>query len=987
MEQVDQMNLKRFYSNRFIGFQDLMRYRVRDILLVSSLYDTFILGEEGGLYELLLNEYMGLNLSHTPGITRVSSGREALELVNEDGRFDLVISTLHLRDMPAVELARRVRRGGIETPLVLLTYDNRELRELTDTPDAGYFDKVFMWQGNFRILLAIIKCIEDLRNLERDTGLAGVPVIILIEDDVKFYSSYLPIIYTQLLNHSQSVIEESVNLAHKLLRMRARPKILLCQTYEEAWELYETYHETILGVISDVRFPRGGHKDKHAGIEFVRNVKARHPDIPTLLQSTEPGLESAAHEVGASFLMKNSPRLLHELQQFMKQHFNFGDFVFRLPDGGEVGRARDLRELEERLHSIPDESLLFHAERNHFSNWLKARTEFFLAYKLRPRKVSDYPSVDALREALISYLREYHQAQHKDTIVDFDSATFDPNDDFTRIGGGSIGGKGRGLAFMNTLLNHSRVLDKFKGVDVSIPPTIIIDTDIFEQFMELNDLGEFAMESTDDDEIIRRFVAGAFPDRHVDELRTILRSVDCPLAVRSSSILEDSQYQPFAGVYDTFMLPNNHHDLERRLVALISAIKRVYASTFLSRAKAYIKATPYRLEEERMAVIIQKLVGRRHDNRFYPDISGVARSYNFYAVDPMTPEDGCASVALGLGVTVVEGGMTVNFCPRYPKKASQFSVVEQALTDTQREFYALEIPEPDAGHDHTREVTLARLGLDVAEEDGVLGPLGSVYSNENNAIYDGLSRAGVRLVTFAPILKYDLFPLAEIVGHILDLGRQGMASPVEIEFSVNLDTEPKEFRVLQLRPMVVSRERQNLDLTRVRQEELICRSSSVMGNGRVDGIHDLLVVDPDRFDRARTVEVAREVARLNVELMNEARPYILIGIGRWGSNDPFLGIPVQWDEIAGARAIVETGFRDMKVTPSQGAHFFQNLNAFRIGYFTVTASADGDFIDWDWLKERRAVKERAFTRLIRLDRPVVIKMNGHKGEGIITKPA
>ncbi len=989
MKKSDQVGLKYSYRNRFVEFHELMRHNIRDILLVSSLYDSFVLGEDGGLYELLLNEYMGLNLSHAPGITWVSSAKEAIELASQQSRFDLIITTLHLQDLHAIDYARKLRKMGVTTPLVLLTYDNRELNTLLATHDVSCFDKVFMWQGNFRILLAIIKCIEDIHNVERDTRLAGVQSVILIEDSVKFYSSYLPIIYTELMRHSQEVIEEGMNLSHKMLRMRARPKILLCHTYEEAWRYFETYHETILGVISDIRFPHGGESDPQAGIEFARNVKKSHRDIPILLQSNDIEMKPVALGVGASFLLKNSPMLMHELRDFMKKYLSFGDFVFSMPDGTEVAHAHDLRELEQRIRTVPAESLIFHAERNHFSNWLKARTEFYLAHKLRPRKVSDYASPDDLRQALITYIREYHEAQHRGTIVDFDTVTFDGSDTFTRMGSGSIGGKGRGIVFVESLLNASQIRKRYDGIRISVPAATILQTDVFDDFMEQNNLSELAVRHSDDEEISRRFLDASMPEHVVDWLRRLLEVVNYPLAIRSSSLLEDSSYLPFAGVYETYMVPNNHRDLEVRLQELIVAIKRVYASTFSHHAKAYVSQTPYRLEEEKMAVIIQKMVGRTHRNNFYPDFSGVARSHNYYPIKPMVSDDGIASVALGLGAMVVEGGATVRFCPRYPRHLLHFTTAEDAVINSQKEFFALNMPPTDADCDHNRQVELVRLSLNVAEEDGVLGPLGSTCSLDNNIVYDGVSRPGIRIVSFAHVLKGDVFPLADILRDILELGRAGMNTPVEMEFSVNLSVppgQPKEFHVLQLRPMVISQEREQLEIGDIEPERLVCRSNQVFGNGLINNVHDIVFVDRQRFDRANTVQIAREIGLFNLELAGEQRPYLLVGIGRWGSADPWLGIPVTWDDIAGARVIVETGFEDMKVTPSQGTHFFQNLNAFQIGYFTVNADGNHDFIDWPWLSAGEAVKTREYTRHLRFEKPLIIKMDGHNSEGVILKP-
>ncbi len=990
MKEYNSKDLELGYASRFVRFQDLMHYRIHNVLLVSSLYDSFILGEDGQLYEMLLNEYIGLNLSHTPGLQRVSSGKKALKMVRSSSvKYDLIITTLRLEDMHVLEFARKLRKAGVETPLVLLTYDNRELKGLVASHDVSCFDKVFMWQGNFNILLAIIKCIEDILNVKHDTNLVGVQSIILVEDNVKFYSSYLPIIYSELLLQSQHVLAEGVNLAHKILRMRARPKILLCDTYEEAWSYYRSYHDTILGVISDVQFPRKGVSDPKAGVAFARAVKKRHPDIPVLLQSFDQKQEKNAHKYGASFLLKDSPTLLQQLQAFMKEYFSFGNFVFRMPSGETVDEAIDLRDLRHKLQTIPDESLLYHSERNHFSNWLKARTEFFLAHKLRPRQISDFDSTDELRVHLISHLQEYRVSQKRGTIEDFDPETFDPDDSFARMGKGSLGGKGRGLAFAGTLINTYDVTKKFTNVEIDVPPSVIISTGIFDQFLDQNDLRDLALNGTDESVLEEKFLQASFSPQVEGWLKCLLDSVTYPLAVRSSSLLEDSQYQPFAGVYETYMVPNNHHDIDVRLTRLITAIKRVYLSTFSNHAKAYIKATPYRLEEEKMAVIVQKLVGSLHRDNFYPDFSGVLRSHNFYPIEPMKADDGIVSIALGLGAMVVEGGMTVRFCPKYPHHLMQFSTIKDALNHSQKEFYALEIPDPDADCDGVAPIDLSCLRLDVAEKDNVLGPLGSTYSPENNVLYDGLSRPGVRLVSFAGILKSDMFPLADILILLMELGRRGMNSPVEIEFSVNLSVppgDPKQFRLLQMRPMVLHHEESELDISGIEDKDILCRSSQVMGNGLVEDIYDIIVVDKEKFDRAKSIEVAKQVGSFNLEMLSQECPYLLIGVGRWGSADPWLGIPVTWDEISGARVIVESGFKDMVVTPSQGTHFFQNLNAFKIGYFTINTTTGDDSIDWDWLESQEFITDKGMTRHIRLEKPLTIKMHGRKNEGVVVKP-
>ncbi len=930
-----------------------------------------------------------LHLSHSPELTRVSSGQEAIALAKEENRFDLIITTLHIEDMTSINFAKLVKESGLSIPVILLAHDNRELKYLLLNPNMNVFDKIFIWQGDFRVIIAIVKYLEDKMNVDHDTRIVGVQSIILIEDNVRYYSSFVPIIYTELLKQSQRLISEGINLTHKFLRMRARPKILLCSTYEEAWNYYEKYKEYILGIISDIDFPRNGVQDPFAGVEFAKNVRDEQPDIPILLMSNMHENEIPAKEVGSDFVLKDSALLLNELRQFMFNYFGFGDFVFKTKSGAEVGRASDLKSLEENLKLAPDESILFHGERNHFSNWLKARTEFWLAHQLRPRKVSDYNSVTELREDLINSLNHYRNIRQRGIITDFDKETFDPESSFARIGGGSLGGKARGLGFVNTLMNNYDIRNKFSEIQIFVPPAVVIGTDIFDQFLDDNKLRKFAMDCDDDIEITKRFLeAEKFPDEILGELVAFLQLIQTPLAIRSSSLLEDSQYHPFAGVYETYMIPNNHVNSLVRLNDLLNSIKRVYASTFYKSAKDYIKITSYRLEEEKMAVIIQKTVGTKYDNRFYPDFSGVAKSYNFYPIAPQKSYDGVVNVALGLGKQVVDGGNTVRFCPKYPTNLIQFYSVKETLNNSQRDFFALQLDgSSDFGYD-TYDKLLIKFELDVAEKDGTLSYIAATYSHENYAISDGLSRAGPRLVTFGPLLRNKLFPLPEILNLLLDMGTWGMGTPVEIEFAVNLNigqNKPKEFGLLQMRPLVVSFESEELNLDNNDKKNLICQSNQVLGNGSIKDVYDIIIVDYHKFDRAKSREVAKEVSTFNSQLIKERKPYLLIGVGRWGTLDPWLGIPVTWDQIAGAKAIVETSFKEMSVEPSQGSHFFQNITSFMIGYFTINEN-DFDFVDWEWLLKKESIEEMNYTKHIRFNSPIVIKMNGHQNKGIILKP-
>jgi CheY-like chemotaxis protein len=969
-------------------FQHLMARRVENIILVSSTYDTFILQEDGQLNEVLLNEFLDLNLHHTTGLRHVATGEEAIALASAESRFNLIVTAVNVGDMDAAELAERVKQQGLDIPVILLAYDGGELAEFMANHDTSALERVFLWQGDTRILLAITKYVEDKLNVAYDTGVAGVQVILLIEDNIRYYSSFLPTMYTEIINHSQSLITEGVNTAHKILRMRARTKILLCTTFDEAWEYFSAYKEDVLGVISDIEFPQEGRLNPLAGAEFARKVRSAYRDIPVLLQSSRPDSEAVAREVGAEFLLKGSPTLLEDLRRFMLKNFAFGDFIFRLPDGTAVGRAQNLKELLQLLRTVPAESIAYHAERNDFSRWLKARTEFHLAHHLRPRTSADYATIEERRQYLIEEINAYRREQTRESVSDFDPGAFDADNSFARIGEGSLGGKARALAFVRHMLRDFGVTEQFDGIQITVPPCLVLGTDIFDHFLEENDLRHFAMRSDDDAEIERRFAAATFPVEVERRLSSYLQQVRYPLAVRSSSLLEDSQYQPLAGVYQTYMLPNNHADDEVRLQQLVRAVKRVYASTFLTYAKNYFKVTPYRLEEEKMAVVIQKIVGSRHQSRFYPSFAGVVRSHNFYPTGPLAAKDGVVAMALGLGRTVVDGGRALSFSPKHPRHILHFSTPNDMLANSQRDFVAVEME--DGG-----DVTEKHYPLAVAEADGTLGWAASTYSPENDAVYDGISRPGVRLVTFAPVLKNKALPLAQVFDRLMELGRAGMNTEVEIEFAVELPRtpdKPAEFGFLQMRPMALSRELMDFDIESVAPEQLLVRSTSVLGNGKFAHLRDVVMVDPDRFDRAKTAQIAVEVARFNAELVAEGVPYILFGLGRWGSADPWLGIPVTWEQIAGARVIVESGLKDIRVTPSQGSHFFQNLTSFRVGYFTMNpgeGAADPEsagFVDWDWLAAAPAVKDAGYVRHLRFDQPLLVAINGKRQQGVILKP-
>lgn len=977
------------YGNRPRGFRDLMREQVRNILFVSSLYESFIMAEDGQLHEVVLSRFLDLNLRTAPDLRRVPSGREALALLEMgERRFDLLVTSPELRDMNALELARTLRELGHELPVVLLAYDRGQLDRIVQGRSGSDLERVFLWQGDPRILLAIVKSVEDRLNADHDT-LVGVPVFLVVEDDVRYYSSFLPVIYTEVLNLSQSVIAEGGNLLQRLMRMRARPKILLATDYEEAWHYFTRYADHVQGLISDIEFPQEGEMRPDAGIQLTRAIREARPDVPIALQSANPRNFRLAHELGAGFLQKGSPDMLRQLRTYLLEHLFFGDFVFRMPDGREIDRAPDLKTLVRKLRTVPAESLAHHGGRNDFSRWLRARAELGLAAKLQPRRLSDFPSLEDLRQELIESIDSYRRERNRSTVSTFSADTFDPREGISQIGGGSLGGKGRGLAFALRLLDEARVEERYPGVRIHVPPAVILGTAVFEEFLEANDLRGLSIRSEDEEEVRDRLLAAPLPSEVLERLREYLERVTYPLAVRSSSLLEDSPHQPLAGIYDTILLPNDDPVADVRLEQLVHAVKEVYLSTFAGNARAFLRTTAYRLEEERMAVIIQKVVGRRQGDRFYPTLAGVARSHNYYPVPPLLTDDGIAAVALGLGRTVARGGPCLRFSPAYPAHLTEFSTLEDMVEHSQREFWALRLGAPPSTEGTPEEGSLVRLPLEAAEEDGVLKWVGSTWSPANQAVYDGIARDGIRLVSFAPMLKHDAFALAPILQELLILSRAGTRSPVEIEFAGVMPEhpdEPAELAFLQLRPLAVSREGEAVELGEVRAEALICESPSVLGNGRIDQIVDLVVVAPNGLDRARSRACARAVAAFNRQLLAEERPYVLIGVGRWGSSHPRLGIPVEWPDIAGARVIVEAGFEDIRVTPSQGSHFFQNLVSRSVGYFTVNAGAGEGFVDWAWLADQPAEEAPCGVRHVRLAAPVLVTMNGKSRRGVIRKP-
>ncbi len=967
------------FDPSFKIFHDLMAKKVRDILLVSTPYDAWIMEEDCRLSERIIHEYRGLNLSNPPRFTWVSTAEDALAALDKKN-FDMVITMLHLADMDAFVLGQQIKKKDPDLPVILLTHSalpsDESSRVFTQPPGI---DRTFVWSGDTDILVALVKSAEDQMNVAHDTESAGIRVILFVEDSPVYISTLLPVLYRELVTQTQSVLEEGLNEEHRLLTMRARPRILVARNFEEAINLYESCEPYVLGVISDVRFPRNGKLDVNAGVAFLAKIKKERFDIPLLLTSSESSNAAKAATIPAYFVDKNSPSLISEVRSFFLEHLGFGDFVFRMPDGREVARASNTRSLEKLLHNIPRESFRYHTSRNDFSRWLFARTEITLASKVRPIRDDDFSSIDKHRQYLISIIQARRSRRQKGVVVNFEAGEFDLDTEFFKIGTGSLGGKARGLAFVSSLLQRLPAIHKkFENVNIIIPQTMVITTEGFDTFVEQNDLKRLSKSDAPDEEIAAAFCKATFPQWIADDLNAYLASITYPLAVRSSSLLEDAQFRAYAGLYRTYMLPNDHPDLDTRLAQLINAIKLVYASTYFQSPKAFSRRVGQRTEEEKMAVIIQQLVGERYNDYFYPTISGVAQSYNYYPFSKMQPEEGIATVALGLGKTVMEGEKALRFSPRYPQILPQRTTVDDILENSQRFFFSLKMggPYPELGINE--DANLAKREVDDVTEDPPMKLLASTYIPEEHRMRDTTSIPGYRVLTFAQVLKYDLFPLAGLLSDVLGIGAEGMGCPVELEFSVNWPSEQKrkpEFALLQLRPMTARAELGQVDISQSDFSRAFCHSFHALGNAEKSDMADILYVKPDIFDAARTTDIAREIGELNSGLLRQGKKYLLVGPGRWGSADRWLGIPVSWAEICGVGAMVETSSPELRAEPSQGSHFFHNISTLGINYVTVTDKGE-DFLNWNWLTSLPIANETPFVAHVDLDKPFVLKVDG-----------
>lgn len=975
--------LVREFDDNFNLFYDLMPHKVREILLISSPYDAFVLEEDGSLPHRIISEYHGLNLSAPPRLTRASSFEEAGRLLKKR-RFDLVLTMPFVGNLDAFSMGSAIKRLCPKLPVILLASHPSQVRPPDHPVKQRGIDRLYIWSGDANLLFAIIKNFEDHSNADHDTVKAMVRVIILVEDSPVYLSTFLPLLYNAVVRQTQAVLEESLNEEHRLLKMRARPKILIAADYEEALALFKRYEKYVFAVISDTRFPKGGRLDDEAGVALLTMARKMSPDVPLLLMSSDTTNQQRAATIPAAFVDKNHAAMLRELENFLIMNLGFGDFVFRRPDGTEVGRATDYPSFEKMIKEVPEESLLYHAERNHFSNWLMARSEIGLASRLSKLHTTDFSGPKEMRDFLAKSMHAFRKWRQLGVVSVFERHDFDPRiNDFVKIGQGAMGGKARGVAFLASLLRHRRDLaGKFAGQTIRIPHTCVITDDGFAAFVEKNKL--FYLSGGQDHIIAERFLAAPLPDWLRDELAAYLAAVNLPLAVRSSSLLEDARYRPYAGLYKTCMLANNHPDFQVRLDHLEKALKLVYASAYFAGPRAFSRSIGHSAPDA-MPVIIQQLAGRAYNGYFYPAISGVAQSHNFYPVSYMRPDEGIASVALGFGRVVVEGERCLRFSPQYPQILPQFSTVDDILANAQRYFYALDLKRRRKFEPQKKDGSLKKLQISDLEGGGPLADLCSVYLPEEHRIRDSLG-PGPKVLTFAQILKYKSYPLPEILQEMLAMGSEGMSGPVEVEFAVDLGGAGEQWRgtfyLLQIRPMAGGCERGEVEIGLEDRSRVFCLSSHSLGHGIYCGMFDIVMVKTESLSASQTPRIAREIARLNAELTRKGRKYLLIGPGRWGSADSSLGIPVQWEDIAGVGTMVELVGGKMPVEPSQGTHFFQNITSLGIPYLTVRRNAQAeDSLDMAWLARQPAV-ETEFLRHI-TPAPFTVKVNGRTGEGMI----
>lgn len=970
-----------------VTFMNLMTRRIFNVLIVANPYDAFMLEDDGRVDEKIFNEYTELGMRYPPTFTQVSTTEEAADVLASTS-IDLVICMPGNADNDAFTVARGIKDQFPDIPCVVLTPFSHGITRRMENEDLSIFDYVFCWLGNTNLIMSIIKLIEDKMNIEHDIAEAGVQMILLVEDSIRFYSSLLPMLYGYILAQSQHFSTEALNPHSAALRMRGRPKVVLARTYEEAMELYDKYADNTLGVISDCRFPKGGEKDAEAGLKLLRAIRERNEYVPLILQSSEYENKAKAEAEHFHFIDKNSKAMSIDLRDVMAEHMGFGDFIFRDPKThAEVMRVRTLKELQDNVFKIPYDSMLYHISRNHMSRWLCARAIFPVSEFLKTVTWHKLQDVDLHRKIIFDAIVQYRHMKNIGVVAVFDRGKFDRYAHFARIGDGSLGGKGRGLAFLDNIIKKHPEFNQYEGASVSIPKTVVLCTDVFDQFMERNDLYKIALSDADDEEILKHFLKAQLPDKYIADFFTFFEATNRPIAIRSSSLLEDSHYQPFAGIYSTYMIPRLD-DKYQMLQMLAAAIKSVYASVYYKDSKAYMTATRNVIDQEKMAVILQEVVGAEHGDRYYPNISGVLRSINYYPIGDETSEEGIASLALGLGKYIVDGGQTLRVSPYHPTQVLQTSEMETALRQTQTQFYALDMK--DVGTDFRVDdgFNILKLKVKDAEADGTLNYISSTYDPYDQVIRDGYYEGGRKVISFCGVLQQNVFPLPELMQMAMKYGAEGMKRPVEIEFACNLNADRTgEFYLLQMRPIVDSKQVLDEDLASIDDSKCLLRSHNSLGHGISEDVVDVVYIKTDdNFTASNNPRIADEVERMNRKFVAEGKNYVLVGPGRWGSSDYWLGIPVKWSHISAARVIVEAGLKNYRVDPSQGTHFFQNLTSFGVGYFTINTYKGDGIYQKELLDAMPAVDETKYVRHVRFSRPLKIMMDGMKQEGVVLLP-
>ena len=967
-----------------VSFKNLMTHRIFNVLIIANPYDAFMLEDDGRVDEKIFNEYTELGLRYPPTFTQVSTMVEASEVLSTTS-IDLVICMPGNADNDAFTVARAVKREFPDIPCVVLTPFSHVITQRIMNEDLSIFEYVFCWLGNTNLILSIIKLIEDKMNLEHDIDEAGVQMILLVEDSIRFYSSILPNLYSYILTQSQSFATEALNSHTATLRMRGRPKVVLARTYEEAMDYFVRFPENILGVISDCRFPKGGVKDSEAGLKLLSEFHRRAPFLPLIMESSETENAEKAEKLGFRFIDKNSKKMNIDLRNIMAEHMGFGDFIFRDPKTHEeIRRIRNLKELQDNIFSIPNDSMLYHLSRNHVSRWLCARAIFPVSEFLKTVTLEKLRDVDLHRQIIFDAIVQYRHMKNVGTVAVFKRDRFDAYSHFARIGDGSLGGKGRGLAFLDNIIKTHPEFNEFEGVKVSIPKTVVLCTDVFDQFMDNNNLYQLALSDAPDEEILQAFIKAQLPDQFIDDFKTFFEAIRHPIAIRSSSLLEDSHYQPFAGIYSTYMIPYLE-DKDEMLRMLAAAIKSVYASVYFKDSKAYMTATRNVIDQEKMAVILQEVVGKQYGDHFYPNFSGVLRSINYYPLGYEKSEEGIASLALGLGKYIVDGGQTLRVSPYHPAQVLQTSDMEIALRQTQTQFYALDMKRVGVDFKVDDGFNILKLKVKDAENDGALNFIASTYDANDRVIRDGLYDGGRKIVSFNGVLRHGVFPLPELLKLSMHHGADSMRRPVEIEFACTLnDDRTGEFYLLQIRPIVDSKQVLDQDIMAIPDDKCLLRSHNSLGHGVGDDIVDVVYVKTDEnFTASDNPVVAMEVERINKKFLADGKNYVLVGPGRWGSSDSWLGVPVKWPHISAAKLIVETTLKNYSVDPSQGTHFFQNLTSFGVGYFTIDENKGMGFFRKEILDAMPAVEETPHVRHVRFSKPLHIMMDGMKQEGLV----